>query len=75
MCDYHGEIQKITPAPENWPTISAGDIVLISGPGTIGLLCLQLCMMQGARVIVSGAQRRLWALRRRFVRRFGFSLR
>ena len=37
--------------------ISAGDVVLISGPGTIGLLTLQLCTMQGARVIVSGTPR------------------
>jgi L-iditol 2-dehydrogenase len=34
--------------------VKAGDIVLVSGPGTIGLLVLQLAKIQGAYVIVSG---------------------
>ncbi len=34
--------------------VRAGDIVLVSGPGTIGLLVLQLAKIQGAYVIVSG---------------------
>ena len=37
--------------------VRAGDIVLVSGPGTIGQLCAQLCKMQGARVIVSGTEK------------------
>ena len=34
--------------------IKAGDIVLISGPGTIGLMTVQLAKLQGAYVIVCG---------------------
>ena len=34
--------------------IEAGDKVLISGPGAIGQLCLQLAKMQGAFCVVSG---------------------
>ena len=34
--------------------ITAGDLVLISGPGTIGLLALQVAKTQGAKTIVSG---------------------
>jgi len=34
--------------------VKAGDIVLISGPGTIGLIAVQLAKLQGAFVIVSG---------------------
>ncbi|MCH2210010.1 MAG: zinc-binding dehydrogenase [Fuerstiella sp.] len=35
-------------------TISAGDVVLISGPGVIGLLCLQAVKAHEARVILVG---------------------
>lgn len=35
-------------------TVQAGDIVLVSGPGPIGLLATMVAVMQGARVIVSG---------------------
>ncbi len=38
-------------------TITAGDVVLISGPGTIGLLCLQLAKLAGARVVVAGIEK------------------
>lgn len=34
--------------------VKAGDLVLISGPGTIGLIALQLAKMQGGFVIVAG---------------------
>jgi L-iditol 2-dehydrogenase len=35
-------------------TVKAGDIVLISGPGAIGLFAVQLAKLQGAYVIASG---------------------
>ncbi|HYF83827.1 MAG TPA: alcohol dehydrogenase catalytic domain-containing protein [Clostridia bacterium] len=35
-------------------TVKAGDIVLVSGPGAIGLLTVQLAKIQGAYVIASG---------------------
>lgn len=35
-------------------TVHAGDLVLISGPGCIGLLTLQIAKLEGARVIVAG---------------------
>jgi len=35
-------------------SIKAGDLVLISGPGTMGLLALQVAKLQGGYVIVSG---------------------
>lgn len=35
-------------------TVKAGDVVLVSGPGTIGLLAVQLVKAQGGYVIVSG---------------------
>jgi len=34
--------------------INAGDTVLIVGPGTMGLFCMQMALIQGASVIVSG---------------------
>jgi L-iditol 2-dehydrogenase len=34
--------------------IGAGDMVLVSGPGSIGLAAMQLARAQGARVVVSG---------------------
>ena len=36
-------------------TVRAGDTVLISGPGPIGLLCLKLLVSQGIKTIVVGA--------------------
>jgi L-iditol 2-dehydrogenase len=36
-------------------TVAAGDTVLISGPGPIGLLCLKLLVAQGIKTIVVGA--------------------
>jgi L-iditol 2-dehydrogenase len=38
-------------------TVHAGDIVLISGPGCIGLLTLQVAKLEGARVILAGLGR------------------
>jgi len=35
-------------------TVKAGDVVLITGPGAIGLLTLQLAKVRGAYVIMSG---------------------
>lgn len=35
-------------------TIKAGDVVVVSGPGVIGLLCMQLAKLCGAFVIVTG---------------------
>jgi L-iditol 2-dehydrogenase len=37
--------------------ITVGDAVFISGPGTIGLLSLQLAKLAGARVIISGLEK------------------
>ncbi len=37
--------------------INAGDTVLISGPGPIGLICLQLAKAAGAYVLVAGTSR------------------
>jgi L-iditol 2-dehydrogenase len=39
---------------EELTTIHAGDTVLLSGPGPIGLVCLSLLMLKGCKVIVSG---------------------
>ncbi|MDR3590193.1 MAG: zinc-binding dehydrogenase [Negativicutes bacterium] len=35
-------------------TVKAGDYVLVSGPGTIGLLTLQLALASGGKVVVTG---------------------
>lgn len=35
-------------------TVHAGDVVLVAGPGVIGLLCMQLAKLCGAFVIVTG---------------------
>jgi L-iditol 2-dehydrogenase len=35
-------------------SIVPGDLVLVSGPGTLGLCCVQLAKLQGAKVILSG---------------------
>jgi L-iditol 2-dehydrogenase len=45
-CVVHG-VLELTP-------FAAGDTVLISGPGTIGLMTLQVARAQGATTIVSG---------------------
>src|SRR5207302_4491149 len=49
--------------------ISAGDTVLVSGVGPIGLLVLQVALAQGGRVMVVGTARdgRRWDLPRRLV--------
>jgi L-iditol 2-dehydrogenase len=36
--------------------VRPGDFVLVSGPGPIGLLCLKLLALQGAKIIVAGAE-------------------
>jgi L-iditol 2-dehydrogenase len=38
-------------------TVRAGDLVLVSGPGCIGLLTAQVAKLQGARVVLSGLAR------------------
>lgn len=35
-------------------SVHAGDLVLISGPGSVGLLTLQVAKLEGARVVVAG---------------------
>lgn len=41
-------------AMEELTCINAGDVVLLSGPGPIGLLCLQLLLAHKCKIIVSG---------------------
>lgn len=41
-------------ALEELTSIQAGDVVLVSGPGPIGLLCLSLLVGRGMKVIVAG---------------------
>lgn len=48
-CAYHA-VQELT-------GINAGDLVLVSGPGPMGLFCLQYVKANGGRVILSGAER------------------
>jgi L-iditol 2-dehydrogenase len=36
------------------PVISAGDRVLVTGPGPMGILCAQVARSMGARVVVAG---------------------
>ncbi len=38
-------------------TVRAGDLVLVSGPGCIGLLTAQVAKLQGAKVVLSGLSR------------------
>ncbi len=45
-CVVHGVMER--------SNIEAGDIVLVTGPGPIGLLAVMTAAMQGAKVIVSG---------------------
>jgi len=35
-------------------TVNAGDVVLVTGPGTMGLFCMQMAQLQGAQVIMAG---------------------
>ena len=35
-------------------TVHSGDLVLVSGPGSIGLLTMQVAKLEGARVIIAG---------------------
>jgi L-iditol 2-dehydrogenase len=44
----------VTHAVMELTTIKAGDVVLVSGPGAIGLLALQVAKAEGAIVVVSG---------------------
>ena len=44
----------VTHAVMELTRIDAGDVVLVTGPGSIGLLALQLAKAQGATVVVSG---------------------
>jgi L-iditol 2-dehydrogenase len=46
-CVVHGIMERAR--------IDAGDVVLVTGPGVIGLLALQVARAAGARVVVSGA--------------------
>jgi len=48
-CAYHA-VQELT-------GINAGDLVLVSGPGPMGLFCLQYVKANGGTVILSGAAR------------------
>ena len=45
-CNVRGVIER--------SSVKAGDIVLVSGPGAMGLLVVQLAKLQGAYVIASG---------------------
>jgi L-iditol 2-dehydrogenase len=38
-------------------TVHAGDVALVSGPGCVGLLTLQILKLEGARVILAGRQK------------------
>lgn len=38
-------------------SVHAGDLVLVSGPGCVGLLTLQVAKLEGARVVVAGLGR------------------
>ncbi len=38
-------------------SVHAGDLVLVSGPGCVGLLTLQIAKLEGARVVVAGLGR------------------
>ncbi len=45
-CCIHGVVDRAH--------VKAGDLVVISGPGIMGLSCLQVAKAQGAKVIISG---------------------
>lgn len=38
-------------------TVHSGDVVLVSGPGCVGLLTTQIAKLEGARVIVAGIEK------------------
>jgi L-iditol 2-dehydrogenase len=38
-------------------TVHSGDLVLVSGPGCIGLLTMQIAKLEGARVVLAGLDR------------------
>ncbi|MEW5979613.1 MAG: zinc-binding dehydrogenase [Acidobacteriota bacterium] len=38
-------------------TVHAGDLVLVSGPGCVGLLTLLMAKLEGARVVISGVSK------------------
>lgn len=38
-------------------TVHSGDVVLVTGPGCIGLLVAQIAMLEGARVILAGLEK------------------
>jgi L-iditol 2-dehydrogenase len=38
-------------------TVHSGDVVLVSGPGCVGLLTTQIARLEGARVIVAGIEK------------------
>jgi L-iditol 2-dehydrogenase len=38
-------------------TVHAGDLILVSGPGCVGLLTLQIARLEGARVIIAGTDK------------------
>jgi L-iditol 2-dehydrogenase len=38
-------------------TVHSGDVVLVSGPGCIGLLTMQIAKLEGARVVLAGLAR------------------
>jgi len=48
-CAYHA-VQELT-------RVSAGDLVLVTGPGPMGLFCLQYVKANGAKVILTGRQK------------------
>ncbi|MCA1809380.1 MAG: zinc-binding dehydrogenase [Lentisphaerae bacterium] len=48
-CAYHA-VQELT-------GVNAGDVVLVSGPGPMGLFCLQYVKANGGTVILTGATR------------------
>ncbi|WP_248930236.1 zinc-dependent alcohol dehydrogenase [Paenibacillus hamazuiensis] len=59
-------------AIEELTDLHAGDVVLLSGPGPIGMLCLQLLTAKGCRVIVAGTGQD--RMRLRLALRLGASL-
>jgi len=48
-CCVHGALEKTSVKP--------GDVALVFGPGAMGLLCSQLLLSQGVRVILAGVTR------------------
>jgi L-iditol 2-dehydrogenase len=48
---FAAAVHAVCESTETWP----GDVALVSGPGPIGLMCLQLLVAQGIETIVAGA--------------------